>query len=185
MFGTTVRLGWPLIAMVSLSACVGGDPDVPASEAVTDAAPISVTVPAARSTPFCAAMIDLSDRLASGVLDDVEAAIVGTYRDIRADVPIEIAGDFDAVLTALEAGAPPPTDPTTPTTPTSVPSSTSPTETAVTQSTVDGSVDEGFDPRTSPAERVNDYVVFVCRNSENNPGPPATQPGAEVATTNG
>jgi len=35
---------------------------------------------------------------------------------------------------------------------------------------------EGRLPGDSPSERVGDYVLFTCRGSDNNPGPPATEP---------
>ncbi|MEZ5297784.1 MAG: hypothetical protein R2697_16345 [Ilumatobacteraceae bacterium] len=41
----------------------------------------------------------------------------------------------------------------------------------------------GLAPDDDPAARVNAYIDFACRGTANNPGPPATQPGAVVTTT--
>jgi hypothetical protein len=43
--------------------------------------------------------------------------------------------------------------------------------------------DEGYAPGDTPAERVNSYVAFVCRDTANNPGPPATEPLLAPTTT--
>ncbi|MAT06020.1 MAG: hypothetical protein CL424_13360, partial [Acidimicrobiaceae bacterium] len=102
-----------------------------------------------------------------------------------------------AVITALETGTPatvpggsdqPPVDPddlggpavtlapdaaspSVPTGPTTLPSE----EQLV--------AEEGWLPDEEPAARVNAYIDFACRGTTNNPGPPATEPGAIVATT--
>lgn len=47
----------------------------------------------------------------------------------------------------------------------------------------DAFFDEGRLPGETPAERINGYVDFVCRGNQNNPGPPATEPGAVVPTS--
>ena len=164
-----------LCGAIVVTACVpDGRNDEAADEDTADEPTISVTVPEVRLTPFCEAMIDLSDELRSGRVDDVEGLIIDAYRSIREDVPLELARDFDLVLGALEAGEPSPTDP-----PAELPAVTA--VTLVTGSdpmaTVVGSVDEGFDPDTSPSERINSYVAFSCRGTGNNPGPPPTQPG--------
>jgi len=162
-----------------LTACVADSPDEATGDEVADEPTISVTVPAVRLTPFCEAMIDLSDQLRSGGVEDANALIIETYRSIQPDVPLEIAVDFDLLLAALEAGLPPPTDPPIDTTiaitaaPGTDPSST------------EGSVDEGFDPDTSPTERINSYIAFSCRSTGNNPGPPPTQPLDDTPTTDG
>ena len=171
------------------SACTpdgsGGTGEAGSSEA--EVVPeISVTVPPERLTPFCEAMIDLSDELRSGSVGDTNDLIISTYRSIQADVPLEIAADFDLVLSALEAGLPSPTDPpietTTPTI-ASVPVDSDATASSEPGAAVaaEGSVDEGFSPDSSPADRINSYVDFACRGTGNNPGPPATQPGDRPA----
>lgn len=195
-------LGAGVWSVMLLSGCFfDGSDSTDASEEDADPAPdISVTVPSERLTPFCRAMIDLTDAIRSG--DEVgEDLIVETYRSIVDDVPEEIADDFMLVLNALESGAPSPTDPpratfetlprpdTTPApTGTSTPATTSTStsiseppatdEAATSEPTVPSSVvvDERYDRDDTPAERINSYVSFVCRAVDNNPGPPATEP---------
>ncbi len=164
---------------MSLSACVSDGPREATSEEAEPETVISVTVPAERLTPFCQAMIDLTERIRSGEVD--ESLIVDTYRSIVEDVPAEIGSDFRAVLAALESGGPPPTDPppdTIETVPTTLaddrPDATGGPPTTDTAGEV--LVDEGFASGTSPAERINNYVTFSCRDTQNNPGPPPTQP---------
>lgn len=168
--------------------CTNLDPAEEESTATTIPLPEqAVTVPPERQSTFCVAMVELTDDIRAGELDDVDAAILATYRDVEPDVPELIAGDFALVLDALERGLPPPTDPprstvvTTPpssiaaptTTTTTVPSATSvPAETAAPTD-----ADLGYAPGESPSERVNSYIEFVCRANANNPGPPATAPG--------
>lgn len=185
-----------LSAFVATS-CDGDEPVEPAAVETPEAPSISVTVPIERLTPFCQAMIDLTNdvRNADGV--DAGALIIDVYRTVADDVPPEIADDFGLVLAALEAGVPPPTDPPGTTTPTTPPSATSVSTTAATatESTeagasattdvADTQVDEGFAPGNSPAERINSYVSFACRDAQNNPGPPATQPIVEPADEEG
>jgi len=102
-------------------------------------------------------------------------------------VPPEIASDFSAVLVALETGAPAPTDPPLPTTPTTVPTSGASTGGSGTAAgsapTTPPGVDVGFAAGNSPAERINNYVSFACRDTQNNPGPPATEPLEEPPPT--
>jgi hypothetical protein len=43
--------------------------------------------------------------------------------------------------------------------------------------------EEGWVPDDDPAVRVNEYVEFSCRDTINNPGPPATPPDAAPPTT--
>jgi hypothetical protein len=185
-----------LLAPLALGACVSNDPDDAEPTATTDAPPVSVTVPASRLTPFCQAMIDLTDRIASGAEPDVEGAIIATYTEVLPDVPPEIASDFSLVLAALESGAPPPTDPPPDPAPTTEAAAVTPStppdassesgETDPVDATADEvSVDEGFDPSSSPADRVNAYVDFSCRNTGNNPGPPATEPFDVEASSDG
>ena len=195
-------LGAGVCSVMLLSGCFfDGSDSTDASEEDAEPAPdISVTVPTERLTPFCQAMIDLTDAIRSGdeVGDDL---IVETYRSIVDDVPAAIADDFMLVLAALEAGAPPPTDPpratietlprpdttsaptgtSTPATTSTITSTTEPAatdEAPTSEPTVPGSVvvDERYDRDDTPAERINSYVSFVCRAVDNNPGPPATEP---------
>lgn len=167
-----------LCAGTVLMACVpNGSDDSGPEEQPVEVPSISVTVPEVRLTPFCETMIELSDELRSGEVDDADTLIIETYRAIQPEVPLELVRDFDLVLRALEAGDPPPTDPPAESpTLTSVPALTV-VEGSGPEVTIVDSVDEGFDPDTSPAERINSYVAFSCRGTGNNPGPPATQPG--------
>ncbi len=188
-------MGAGLASIALLSSCVfdGSEPAAGSDEAADPAADVSVVVPPERLTPFCAAMTELTDRIRSG--DEVgDELIIETYRSISTDVPAAIADDFALVLEALETGAPTPTDPpratiqtvprpdiTSPSTD-ETPNTTEPDSTEESSSTesspVPGSVvvDERFDRDGTPAERINSYVSFTCRDADNNPGPPATQP---------
>lgn len=193
-------MGVGLISVALLSSCVfdGSEPPADEEDAADPATGVSVVIPTERLTPFCQAMTELTDRVRSGDgVDDAE--IVETYRAISDDVPAAIADDFALVLEALETGAPAPTDPpratvstlprpesTPPSTDeaaaTAQPATTQPA-TAVDDPFAGGSsvptsvvVDQRFDRDDSPAERINTYVSFTCRASDNNPGPPATQP---------
>lgn len=82
------------------------------------------------------------------------------------------------------------TEPTTPsTTPTTSPPSSVVTENAAPPSTfappAEGEtfLEEGYLPDETPAQRVNAYIDAACRNTQNNPGPPATQPGGVPSPT--
>lgn len=180
-FATTMALG----AVMVLTACVADRSDEATDDTVADEPEISVTVPPERLSPFCEGMIELSDELRSGSVEDADALIIERYREIQPDTPLEIAADFDLVLAALEAGLPPPTDPPPevtappPTDPSATGDGTGP------DSTAGQSVDEGFDPDSSPTDRINSYVAFQCRSTGNNPGPPATQPLDEPPTSDG
>lgn len=188
-------------SVVLLSSCVfdGSEAQEDGVDTSDPAPAASVVIPSERLSPFCQAMIDLTDRVRSG--DDVgEVEIVETYRSISGDVPAEIADDFALVLQALESGAPAPTDPPRATIPTLPDPETSP-PTGASATTLVGAeegsvpsspsvpasavVDERFDRDDSPAERINTYVSFVCRDSDNNPGPPATQPLDAPTATDG
>lgn len=174
-----------LLVVVAITLLVACTPDQPTPEGSDEAVilpDISVTVPAERQTPFCAAMTDLTTRLLTDPPDDERAFIVETYRSIGSDVPAEIADDFQLVLVALESGAPPPTDPPA-TTPESI--VTNPPVTDASGSLVPATqpVAEELSPNRSPGERLNDYVRFTCRDSQNNPGPPATQPAGDDDTS--
>lgn len=175
-------------ALLLLVACLP-------NEASTDDATIdpavpsgTVAIPVQRLTPFCQALIDLSERLETDPPDNPEAVILETYLGVATDVPPEIADDFDAVLAGLQ-GRPLPTVAPDPATTDPV------TPDPVTTDPVDGSVlppaDDGFDEgrfnSDTPSQRLNDYVNFVCRDSDNNPGPAATQPLDDItpATSGG
>lgn len=43
--------------------------------------------------------------------------------------------------------------------------------------------EEGYSPSDEPATRINAYVEFACDRSDNNPGPPPTEPETPAPTT--
>jgi hypothetical protein len=172
--------------VVAVAACSSDGDDV-ADDASTDGPPVpSVTVPPERLTPFCAAMIELADRLETDPPDDARTLILDTYLGIVDDVPPAIESEFRAVIAELQGEAPP----TTSTTTTSTTSTTTTVATdaapasAVSSSLPEPGVEdfdaEGRLPGDSPSERVSDFVLFTCRGSDNNPGPPATEPVDDV-----
>ena len=168
------------VAALALGACSSGDDA--GSEAADGEVQIPVvSVPPERLTPFCAAMIELADELEDDPPDDTGEVILAAYLEIVDEVPPEIADEFRAVIADLQGGTPATTTPTTttPTTPTSVPP-TSLEPGVATSAPLEDFDAEGRLPGDSPGERVNDYVRFVCRDSDNNPGPPATQPLVDV-----
>lgn len=142
----------------------------------------SVSVPPERLTPFCEAMIELADRLETDPPDDAGPVILEAYLQIVDDVPPAIESEFRAVIAELQGDAPPTTTGTTSTTTsTTISTTTEPGSTAA--PSVPGVEDfdaEGRLPGESPSERVSDYVLFACRDSDNNPGPPATEPLDDV-----
>ena len=151
------------------TACTGDDSDTPPTGA--DALAPSDTGPtttSARSTPFCAGMIDLAERLEQAdENDDTATMIRSTYADLDAVVPDEIRADFDAVRQLLvdqtDLGA---------ATTTSAPVPTSDVS-DVTTADGDG---EGALPADTPTERLADYIELTCWSTANNPGPPETEP---------
>jgi hypothetical protein len=176
----------------------GSSDDAPAADIPVP----SVTVPPARLTPFCQRMIDLDVTLAELAPDEpVGDVIVGAYRDALPIAPDEIAAEFAAVLRELETGVPATLPPGSVALPpitlppglvatTAPPSGSSPSSTnaptpdsSVPASTIappaegETFLEEGYLPDETPAQRVNAYIDFTCRNSQNNPGPPATPPG--------
>jgi hypothetical protein len=167
----------PAIAVLSVilalastaTACTGDDTDT--GPLATDAASPSDTGPtttSARSTPFCAGMIDLAERLdEADETDDTAAIIREAYADLADVVPDEIRADFEAVRAVLVEQA----DGTAATT-TNAPVPTNDV-TDVTAAPDDG---EGASVASSPTERLADYVELVCRSTANNPGPPETEP---------
>jgi hypothetical protein len=150
-----------LVWAVAVGSCSSGD-DEPSTDVVDEGVQVTVTVPPERLTPFCQAMIDLSDELESDQPSDPKAVIVETYVRILDVVPAEIHGDFVAVLAALQ-GSPPPT------------TIAGPPDTTTTGDVVEFD-EEGYLPDDEPSQRLNDYIQFACRGSTNNPGPPATEP---------
>lgn len=180
--GTTFRAAGAAatagLVLIGLAGCSGGGDGTDGDDDAVDIEPItSITVPPERLTPFCEAMIALTDRLLTDPPDDSNRLIVETYTSLLDVVPEEIEAEFAAVLDSLRTGRPAtvPTDPPT----ASVPPSTAPVVTDASGSTVAADrvpvADEAF-VDDDPTRRVNDYVQFSCRDTTNNPGPPPTQP---------
>ena len=168
------RAGSLLAASLLVGSGAGcSSDDAPRPDAADIDAPIpSVQVPAARLTPFCETMIDLADELETDPPDDATALILETYLGIVDEVPDAIENEFRAVIAELGRSDP------------AAPGSTGP----ITSTTL--LVDEDFDaegrlPDDTPSERLNDYVLFTCRGSGNNPGPPATEPLSDVVLGDG
>lgn len=170
-----------VLGVVVLGACTQtGTPDADdTTEVVDEATPISVTIPAERTTPFCAALIELNSRLVTEQDIDADALIIETYRSILPEVPAEIETEFLAVLVELETGETLPTQP--PVTQPDLPPATDP-ETGATLVAPEDTI-EYFFPSPTPSQRVNQYVEFACRDVTNNPGPPPTVPGEEDVET--
>lgn len=174
VMGTVRRLGkWAAVsgAVVLLSAACTPDTSSSGddSDEADDVPGATVTVPPERMTPFCEAMIGLSDRIETDPPDDVEALVIETYLEIEDEVPADIAPDFAAVLAELQ-GEP-------------LPSSTI-AEDSVAPTVADGDLsDEGYLPSDNPTARLSAYVDYTCGGSLNNPGPPATQPFDDVIPT--
>ena len=166
------------VALLMATACTPDTSSSDDEEAVEAAVPSgTVAAPPERLSPFCEAMIGLSDQLETDPPDDVEALIIETYLDIEDEVPADIAPDFAAVLADLQ-------DP-----PASAvgddPESTSEVPVSSVAATVDDDdeSDEGYLPSEDPTARLSAYVDYTCGGSLNNPGPPATQPLEDITPT--
>ena len=186
-----------LLTVAFAAACT----ETGASETTGTTAPEAivplVTEPAVRSTPFCRQMIALDEALPSDPAVDTSGQVLDAYRAALPDVPAEIEVEFRAVIEALETG-----------TVATVPGATvdtvapddlgGPAETLAPDATLppppqSGATtlpseeqlvpEEGWLPDQEPAARVNAYIDFACRGTVNNPGPPATEPGAVAPST--
>ena len=152
------------------AACTGDDADT-APTGLDEPGPIDTgpTTTSARSTPFCAGMIELGERLGqTDDTDDIATMIRSTYADLADVVPDEIRADFEAVRQLLVdqadgAGA----------TTTSAPVPTTDDVSDATAAEGDG---EGASILDTPSERLADYVELTCRSTANNPGPAETEP---------
>lgn len=165
-----------LLAVGLLAAAIAGgcssDDDPPDGSAVERTEPArTVPVPPERQTPFCEAINELNVRVEEADPGtDTREMIIDTYASIVDEVPAEIRDDFLAVLAQLQAG--PTSTVATPAT-TASPDSTGPPSTVTT--TIED-FEEGYTPDDNPALRLNAYIQFACTDSQNNPGPPETQP---------
>lgn len=192
-----------VLAVTGLPACDVFDFDEGATTTAseTEVVPeITVTVPAARMTPFCQAIIDLRDEIQSNPSVDSRALIIEVYESIVDDAPPEIRDDFLSVLASLQTGepaatavivtptappsasGPPGSDPSPSAPSTSAPVTTPPPRTvpidpASTPPASDNfEAVEGYDPDSSPTLRLNLWIEANCRSTVNNPGPSDTQP---------
>ena len=170
------------MAVLALAAgCNSGEREPEAGTTGDDGAiapSLSVTIPPERMTPFCQAMIELTDEIQNDPPADVRGRIVEVYESIADDVPPEIRDDFLTVLARLQAGE------TASTVATAAPYVTSVVAGSVDPSdTTNPLVDEGYDPDDDPTTRLSEYVRFACRDNANNPGPEATQPPVPTVPT--
>jgi len=162
------------IALIGCSPDEGAGPD----STLADPGQLrTVAIPPERLTPFCQGIADLDDRLAEVPAGgDTAEIIIDAYSAIVDDVPPEIRDDFLTVLAGLQEG--------TTVLAGAASSSTSSTTTVVAPGTTLEDFEEGYTPDDSPALRLNAYVQFVCRDGQNNPGPPDTEPNPPpVAST--
>jgi hypothetical protein len=187
------------VGLLLLGCTSTGDDDPPDTTSVVAVEVPEVTAPPERQTPFCQAMLDLDAALPDDPAVDTRDQVLAAYQDALPVVPTEIEGEFRAVIDALESGtrasgpgdesADPSDDPSgaARTIAPAVTAAPDPTdEPGVTLATVDTSppsdeqlfAEEGWLPDDDPAVRVNEYVEFACRDTINNPGPPATVPDA-------
>ena len=166
--------------VILASACIPSGADDEPDEAIPVVPSGTVAIPPERLTPFCQAMIDLSETLETDPPDDIDALIVETYTDIVDDVPVEISNVFNAVLANLLDNPVPTTTGSSTTTPAATSGDGSAPESSLSREG-DDFFAEGYLPGDDPAERLNAYVDFECRDIQNNPGPPATQPLGDIA----
>ena len=190
--GSITRLGRYAAAFGAATVLtVACTPDTSSSTDDPDdvAAPTgTVAIPAARLTPFCEAMIELSDQVENDPPADVEALILETYIEIEDEVPPEIAPDFAAVLADLQ-GEPVPTfepDPASVSVPgaSTIPAAVDTDPGGYVPIEGDDPSDEGYLPSEDPTARLSAYVDYTCAGSLNNPGPPATQPIDDLGPPN-
>lgn len=153
-----------------LTGCSGaGDETSDETSDVPDTPEVTVSPPASRLTPFCQAMIELSDQLETDPPDDATSLIIETYEAILDDVPEEIEPDFLVVLADLQAGIPAAEQSAGSE---DAPDTTGPAGDSVEDFDAEGRVPTGDDS----AERLSGYIDLACRDNVNNPGPPATEP---------
>ncbi len=169
---TTAAIAIGVLALAA--SCSSDDDDASDSTEVEVASERTVAVPPERQSPFCEAISQLDDQLnaaASGT--DTTELIIDAYSKMVNDVPGEIKNDFLSVLAALQDD-PSGTGVTLATAPpTAV---TTPAPSAAAASTTFPGVDEGYLPDDDATSRLNAYIQFACRDSQNNPGPSDTEP---------
>ncbi|TDT16484.1 hypothetical protein BDK89_2075 [Ilumatobacter fluminis] len=188
-----------LLTVVSTAACTETGPSETTDTTEPAIAVPAVTEPAIRLTPFCQQMIALDEALPADPSVDTSEQVLEAYRAALPDVPAEIDAEFRAVIAALETGTvatvPGATIDTISPDDLGGPAETLPPDATVPPAPPSGSTtlpsdeqlvaEEGWLPDEEPAARVNAYIDFACRGTANNPGPPATEPGAVVPTSDG
>jgi hypothetical protein len=165
--------GMSVVVLALVGGCSSDDDSQSGSTFAETGQVRTVAVPAERLSPFCESIAELDERLNAASADaDTSTMIIDAYSAMVDVVPDEIRNDFLSVLAALQAD-PRGTTATVATTPdTAV---TTPPPSASTVSTLLG-FEEGYDPDTDASSRVNAYIQFACRDSQNNPGPADTEP---------
>lgn len=167
----TVAIAAVLVALV---AGCSSDDDAQSDSTFAETGPLrTVAVPAERLSPFCESIADLDEQLNAAPADaDTSQMIIDAYSSMVDVVPEEIRNDFLSVLAALQAD-PSGAAATLATTPdTAV---TTPPPSVSTASTLLG-FEEGYLPDDDASSRLNAYIQFACRDSQNNPGPADTEP---------
>jgi len=165
----------PCCAVIALfaGACSSDDATRSGSTVAQSTPARTVPVPAERLTPFCTSIADLDARLnAAPTGADTTQMIVEAYSAMVDDVPAEIHDDFLTVLAALQAA--PAAAATLPTAPDTA--LTTPPPSLSSSATTSPGVDEGYLPDGDASSRLNAYIDFACRDSQNNPGPADTEP---------
>ncbi|HZB43481.1 MAG TPA: hypothetical protein VE487_21100 [Ilumatobacter sp.] len=167
----SVALGAAVLALMAGSCSSDGDTQSDATSAETG--PVrTVAVPTERLSPFCQSIADLDEQLNAAAPDaDTWRIIIDAYSAMVDFVPGEVRNDFLAVLAALQAD-PAGATVTLATSPGTAVTTPAPSSVA---STLEG-FEEGYLPDDDSSSRLNAYIQFVCRDSQNNPGPADTEP---------
>ena len=177
------------LSFVLLAGCdftFGDNADDASSESADEIATPVVTQP---PSPFCVAVDELERRVDESTTDSDRAVIVEAYTAMLDLVPTEVRPDFEAVLAELRAGGQATVPTTAPISSVDLDAPTGTDDRADTTlppgSTVSGTevFEEGYTPGETPAARIGAYIDFACDRSENNPGPPPTQPSDPVPGT--
>ncbi len=174
MRSALIGLSCAAIALLAGGCSPGGDTRS-GSTLVESGLVRTVPVPAERLSPFCQSIADLDDRLNAAPADaDTTQMIIDAYSSMVDVVPTEIRADFMSVLAALQAD-PSGSGVTFPTTPDTAVTTPPPSASPATVTTVED-FEEGYVPDSDASSRLNEYIDFACRDSQNNPGPADTQP---------
>ena len=166
------------IAAVVVALAVGcsSDDDAQSDSTFAETGPLrTVAVPAERLSPFCESIAGLDEQLnAAPANADTSQMIIEAYSSMVDLVPEEIRNDFLSVLAALQAdpGGATATLTTAPDTAVTTPP---PSASPAPASTLED-FEEGYVPDDDASSRLNAYIQFACRDSQNNPGPSDTEP---------